>query len=203
VQKADSADARERITREAVAIVRGGGAAALTMRSLAVRMGQSPAALYLHFRDKRELLRAVSETGIEELAAEMVPRLGHPDPRRAVAEATRALVAWGLANARLYRVMFDDLALPGSSPEERQPRARLWSVTRAAFERGIAAGVFRRDLDADAMLMLHWCAIHGFVMLGIAGRNPSLGMEEGRSQSELLGLLVEERVGVLLARPPA
>jgi AcrR family transcriptional regulator len=193
-------DLRKRIAEEATAIVRRAGTGALTMRSLAEKLGCSPAALYMHFRDKRAVLRAVADAGIAELSEGMLPLLAQPDPRRGVADVTRFLARWGLANPELYRLMFDDQRLLELSAEERAPRARLWAATRDAVARGVDQGIFRRDLDPDVMIWLHWCTTHGFVMLGHAGRNPTEFWDEAPGRDEMLDALVEERVSVLL--PP-
>jgi AcrR family transcriptional regulator len=196
------ADLRDRIAEEATAIVRRAGSGALTMRALAEKLGCSPAALYMHFKDKREVLRAVADAGVAELGAGMQPLLEQADPRRALAEATRFLVRWGLANPALYRLMFDDERLTDLPDEERAPRVRLWAATRDTVARGVATGVFRRDVDVDVLIWLHWCTTHGFVMLGHAGRNPALSWELGRNQAQLLDALVEERMALLVTPAP-
>ena len=58
---------RERVTTEALQIISSNGAAALSMRALAARLGVVPAALYRHVRSKEQLCDLV----VDEVLAEV------------------------------------------------------------------------------------------------------------------------------------
>lgn len=58
----------ERIVEVARAIVRSGGVDALSMRKLATELGVAPTAIYWHVGDRRELLDAVLDRELTELA---------------------------------------------------------------------------------------------------------------------------------------
>jgi AcrR family transcriptional regulator len=64
-------DLRRALLEEAVRTIRDDGAAALTLRAVAERLGVSRTALYRHFADKSALLNAVSEEGFRRLSDEL------------------------------------------------------------------------------------------------------------------------------------
>jgi AcrR family transcriptional regulator len=69
----------------------------LTMRRLAERVGVQAPSLYKHFRDKRELQGALSDTAVAELAAAVAGATA----LRGLASAYRA---WAHAHPSLYRL---------------------------------------------------------------------------------------------------
>src|ERR687884_114906 len=77
---------RERLVREALALLDAAGFDALTMRRLAERLGVQAASLYNHVRDKHELLALLADAICGEVR--------EPDPRRPWREQLEA-VAWG------------------------------------------------------------------------------------------------------------
>ena len=66
---------RERVVAEALAIIAADGAAALSMRGLATRLGVVPGALYRHVRSKEQLC----DLAVDEVLAEVDTQSGH-DP---------------------------------------------------------------------------------------------------------------------------
>lgn len=61
---------RDRVVREAMAVIDEGGEPALTMRSLAERLGVRPMALYRHVRNRDDLLDAVADRLLGDLRAD-------------------------------------------------------------------------------------------------------------------------------------
>ena len=60
---------RDRVVAEALAIISAGGAAALSMRALATRLGVVPAALYRHVGSKEQLYDLVLDRVLAEVSS--------------------------------------------------------------------------------------------------------------------------------------
>jgi AcrR family transcriptional regulator len=187
---------RQKILDEALAAVRSRGAAQLTMRSLAEHLDLSPASLYLSFRSKDDLLRAVGLAGFQELERCAAPSLRVDDPVEALRGGARAYLEFALREPSLYRLMFQDLPVHALAPEELAPRMRLWAAFREPYCRGVERGVFRKA-DPDVVTMLHFSLMHGFVSLALTGRNPSPAMPGRHRLEELFEALIEDRVTAL------
>ena len=180
---APGASLREKILQEAIDIVQKHGVENVTMRSLAERLGYSPATIYLHFQNKRELLHDLALEGFDRLIAALEPCLRLPDPSEAILEGAKRYIDFGLANPEIYRLMFQDTSVQAFTPDDIAHRSRLWNLFRDTHARGIASGVLREG-DPDAFVMVGWSLLHGFVLLALSGRNPSPFMA-GLSQSEV------------------
>jgi len=64
---------RDRVVAEALAIISAGGAAALSMRALATRLGVVPAALYRHVGSKEQLYDLVLDRVLAEVDCQADP----------------------------------------------------------------------------------------------------------------------------------
>jgi len=132
------------------------GAAALTMRRLAERLGIRAPSLYKHLPDKATLEAAIIATGFEDTAAVLEAALdaGGAEPLAALAAAYRA---FALAHPHLYRLMTD------------QPLRR--DLLPAGVEDRAAAPLLRAAGDLDRARAI-WAFAHGMIMLELAGRFP-------------------------------
>lgn len=174
---------REKILQEAIDIVQKHGADNVTMRSLAERLGYSPATIYLYFQSKRELLRDLALEGFDRLIAALEPSLSLPNPRDALLEGAKRYIDFGLANPEIYRLMFQDTSVQAFTADDIAHRSRLHNLWRDTHTRGIRTGVLREG-DPNAFMMVGWSMLHGFVLLALSGRNPSPFMA-GLSQSDV------------------
>lgn len=64
---------KDTIVSATIRLIGESGADAVTMRSLGAALGTDPTAVYRHFRDKAELLRAVSERLLGEVTVDLPP----------------------------------------------------------------------------------------------------------------------------------
>jgi AcrR family transcriptional regulator len=174
---------REKILLEAIDIVQKHGVESVTMRSLAERLGYSPATIYLYFQNKRELLHDLALEGFDRLIATLEPCLRLPDPSEAILEGAERYIDFGLANPEIYRLMFQDTSIQAYTPDDIAHRSRLGKLFQDTHTRGIASGVLRKG-DPNAFVMVGWSLLHGFVLLALSGRNPSPFMS-GLSQTEV------------------
>jgi len=174
---------RDKILEEAIEIVQKHGVEGVTMRTLAERLGHSPATLYLYFQNKRELLRDLALEGFDRLLEALTPALRLSDATEALVEGAKRYIDFGLANPEIYRLMFQDTAISTFTRDDLIHRSRVWNLFREAHARGIASGVLRQG-DPDTFNMVGWALLHGFVLLALSGRNPSPFMQ-GRSQGDV------------------
>lgn len=190
-----NADARRKILEEAIGIVYREGPRHVTMRFLAEKLGYSPATIYLHFRNKEELLKEIALHGFDALARAVEPALEIQDPTRAVADAAQRYLDFGVANPELYRLMFQDIELPMDDlePGERERVLRAWDFNRELYARCREAGVCASDPEVEAILGWSW--VHGYVQLANDGRLPVV--DGSPSLRVLRDAVVEGRIRAL------
>ena len=90
----------------------------LTMRRLAERIEYSPTTIYLHFKDKDELLRAVCDETFSQLAGKLERiRTSSTSPLSYLREGLKTYVEFGLANRHQYAATFLRPIPAGKTPE--------------------------------------------------------------------------------------
>lgn len=158
-------DATERL------VVRQGDADAVSIREIAEAVGVTPPSIYLHFADKDELIRAVSERGFAEFDA-TVESAGADadDPVDALRARAHAYVSFGLENPQQYRVLFMGKtgALGPNADFAAMPGSGSFQHVVDAVARAIEAGALRRDLDPFLTATGLWTAVHGVTSLLIS-----------------------------------
>jgi AcrR family transcriptional regulator len=163
-------DVRIRLIDAAASLLAAEGPAALSTRRLAAEVGASTMAVYTHFGGLPELVRAVVREGFARLAEHIaaVPRTN--DPLADLAALGVAYRANAHANPELYAVMFGSASLGGYRlhDDELDEGRYTFDALVAATRRTMDEGVFH-DGDAQAAAAQLWAALHGFVMLELAG----------------------------------
>jgi AcrR family transcriptional regulator len=154
-----------------------GSAAAVSIRAVARRVGVTPPSIYLHFADKDDLMFQCCRRGFEALEARMRDAsAGVADPAERLRRMGRAYVEFGVANGEQYRVIFD--ADPASSTHlaagEDLPGVRAFELLVETVAEGAAAGVLRDDLEPAAIAVAVWSAVHGAVLILLAGHGEAL-----------------------------
>ena len=115
------------------------------MRRLAERIEYSPTTIYLHFKDKDELLRAVCDETFSQLAARL-ERLGKSStsPVGYLREGLKTYVEFGLANPDQYTATFLRPVPAGKRPEfENSTGARAFGFLRQAVQACAESGDIR------------------------------------------------------------
>jgi AcrR family transcriptional regulator len=149
------------------------GLSGLSMRAIAERIEYSPAAIYLYFRDKDELVGEVVRTGfglMEALADEEITEIG---ASAGAAQQYRALgwayARFALENPAYFRIMFE---LPaGAGACDPEPTAAPESGFERVVEtvrRGMANGEMRSG-DARRTAVIGWGLVHGLTSLYLGG----------------------------------
>lgn len=121
---------------------------ATTTREIATRAGMSPAALYLHYKSKTELLQSIIRLGHQ--SALQAFEQGFKDgslPAERIATAVENFTVWHAQDQKLARVVQYELeALP---PKQRREigalRTHFEKMLRDEIERGSIEGTF--DVD--------------------------------------------------------
>ena len=136
----------------------------LSIRAVTSRAGVSPTALYLHFADKEELLRAVCDDAFEELIGflERAAAEAGDDSRLQLEAMGLAYLGFAQQRPALYRVLF---ATPGrfgspTRPPDEDPGQR---ALQALVEMTARAAPENPDPMGTALQL--WTGLHGFISL--------------------------------------
>ncbi|MGW0703673.1 TetR/AcrR family transcriptional regulator [Streptomyces sp. NPDC002867] len=134
---------------------------ATTTRDIAGRAGMSPAALYIHYKTKEELLHRISRIGHDkalEILSEAYEGEGTPTER--LTEAVRSFVRWHAGRHATARVVQYELDALGDAhrTEIIALRRETDAVVRRLLEEGVAAGEFDvPDVPGTAVAVLSLC----------------------------------------------
>jgi len=176
---------REALLNAALRLISEVGPTAFTLREVARRAGVSHNAPYRHFRDRDELMAAVSTQGYGELTRAMLDAGEQESGALArLKRAGLAYVKFALRRPEHFTVMFD---APASKPSEKlcfnpskmkikypeaaeaaeQSFRTLMNFVAACQQEGVLpAG------DTKELALLAWSIVHGIAKLAITGRFP-------------------------------
>ncbi|MCI0384821.1 TetR/AcrR family transcriptional regulator [Streptomyces sp. CNQ085] len=154
-------DAARRLLLAAVEAFAERGFHATTTRDIASRAGMSPAALYIHYRTKEELLYQISRVG-HERSVRILTEAGNSavTPADRLAAAVRAFVRWHAERHTTARVVQYEL---NALAEEHYAeivalRRRSEEILRGILQDGVAAGDFTvPDIRGTALAVLSLC----------------------------------------------
>ncbi|MGD8726481.1 MAG: TetR/AcrR family transcriptional regulator [Gemmatimonadales bacterium] len=151
------------------------GMEALSMRSVAERVGVSATAIYHYFENKEELVGRVVRQGFQEFGEFLQSEADRY--RRGSLERVRAIghgyIAFALEHQAYFRVLF---GLHHQHPHalEDLPEDGGYRLLKQAVQDAMEAGTMRR-VDADLMVMYLWSVTHGLLTISLAcrlGRGP-------------------------------
>lgn len=176
---------RAALLKAALRLISEVGPTAFTLREVARRAGVSHNAPYRHFRDREELMAAVSTEGYGELTRTMQEAVEQESNSLArLQQAGLAYVKFALRRPEHFTVMFD---APASKPSEKlcfnpskmkikYPEAAeaaeesfrtLMTLVEVCQREGVLpAG------DSKQLALLAWSMVHGIAKLAITGRFP-------------------------------
>jgi AcrR family transcriptional regulator len=120
---------------------------ATSTREIAARAGLSPAALYVHYASKIDLLAAIIKMGHASALAEFERGFTEDGPAERVAAAVWYFTVWHAENQMLARVVQYELESLGDEQrrEVGELRTKFEHMLRSEINRGIDAGVFVVD----------------------------------------------------------
>ncbi|MDR5750764.1 MULTISPECIES: TetR/AcrR family transcriptional regulator [unclassified Caballeronia] len=157
---------RERILSASREIVGREGFAALSMRKIAEAIDYSPAALYLHFKSRAEIARALRSEGYAQLLTAFAPHASIVDAAERLKAMGRAYVEFGLGHCETYRLMFMEASGVDASAATVDA-AKTLSLVTDAFVELRAAGRLPAQAPAAACAEALWANLHGIVALAI------------------------------------
>ncbi|MCC5034242.1 TetR/AcrR family transcriptional regulator [Streptomyces sp. WAC 00631] len=154
-------DAARRLVTAAVEAFAERGYHATTTRDIASRAGMSPAALYIHYKTKEELLYQISGVG-HRLALDMLERAadGGGSPAERLADAVRSFARWQAERHTTARVVQYELGALGEEhhAELLDVRRRTDGAVRRIIQDGVTAGDFDvPDVSGTTLAVLSLC----------------------------------------------
>ncbi|MFD7703019.1 TetR/AcrR family transcriptional regulator [Streptomyces caelestis] len=154
-------DAARRLLLAAVEAFAERGYHATTTRDIAGRAGMSPAALYIHYKTKEELLHRISRIGHEKAVAILrTAARAEGTPTRRLAEAVSSFVRWhagGRTTARVVQYELDSLG-PEARAEILGLRRQVDAEVRGIIEEGVRSGEFDvLDVQGTTLAVLSLC----------------------------------------------
>ncbi|HTH61486.1 MAG TPA: TetR/AcrR family transcriptional regulator [Paraburkholderia sp.] len=166
---------RERILGAARRIVIRDGFGALSMRKIADAIEYSPATLYLHFRSRDDIARALCEEGYAHLLASFAPAARVADPRERLLALAHAYVAFGHEHRETYRLIFMEdpsytgAALAGTHHEGEagDSGGEAFRMLTDALDALKAQGGIAQDADTTIWGEALWATLHGIVALSL------------------------------------
>ncbi|MFH7596088.1 TetR/AcrR family transcriptional regulator [Streptomyces racemochromogenes] len=194
-------DAARRLLVAAVEAFAERGYHATTTRDIAGRAGMSPAALYIHYKTKEELLHRISRIGHDK-ALEILDTAasGPGTAAERLDAAVRSFVRWHAAHHTTARVV--QYELDALAPEHRGEIIALRRLSDAAVRRilseGVGAGEFDvPDVPGTTLAVLSLCidvarwfnadgrrtpdevgALYADLVLRMVGARPAAGLPQ-------------------------
>ncbi|WP_327251951.1 TetR/AcrR family transcriptional regulator [Streptomyces sp. NBC_01244] len=154
-------DAARRLLVAAVEAFAERGYHATTTRDIAGRAGMSPAALYIHYKTKEELLHRISRIGHDKALCILDTAASGPgSAAERLDAAVRSFVGWHAAHHTTARVV--QYELDALAPEHRSEIVALRRQSDAAIRRILADGVeagefFVPDVPGTTLAVLSLC----------------------------------------------
>jgi AcrR family transcriptional regulator len=182
---------RAALLKAALRLISEVGPTAFTLREVARRAGVSHNAPYRHFRDREELMAAVSTEGYGELTRTMQEAVEQESNSLArLQQAGLAYVKFALRRPEHFTVMFDAPASKPSEklcfnpskmkikyPEAAEAAEQSFRTLMALVEACQREGVLPAG-DAKQLALLAWSMVHGIAKLAITGRFPFSSQKE-------------------------
>lgn len=171
---------RARIVDAACQVLAEEGIDALSIRAIAERVEYSPATIYLYFRGKDDLVRAVLERMVGVLSRyfrEALSALPSSADGRAMHRAlARAYVLFAIENTSFFRLMFELPGVPRLMAEwAPEPEGvalseeRPFAVAVAVLKRAEAEGHYAIPGGAKEGALVAWSLVQGLVTLYLSG----------------------------------
>lgn len=149
------------------------GYARLSMRKIAREIGYSATTIYLHFKNKDQLVHALIEEGVSRLHRRLLSRSNQNGEgvRKRLRNLCSEYVVFGLDNPEYYEIMYmlhpENLA---RYPADKYRRARKnLELLASVYQEGIDGNVFQR-LDPMLAASIIWSHMHGVVSLILSER---------------------------------
>lgn len=180
-------DLRRALIDAALQLIERDGSGALTLREAARLVGVSHAAVYRHFADKTELLRAVAAEGVLGMRDAMQASIaGIADPVEAFRRFGVAYVLYAVEHPAHFRVMYGAEADCEEGPLAEAKEEKLGMLI-AGVEACQRAGVFPPG-PPEPLAVVAWSLVHGLATLWVDGvlQRTMLPTADARTVAEMV-----------------
>ena len=182
-----SRDVHSALVEAAEAVLVRDGAAAVTVRAVAMEAGVAPMGVYNRFGSKDGLIEALLIRGYAGLR-DAVQVLDEHDPIERLHRSGQRYRAFALSHREHYGIMFEGvIPVAEYSPELGEVASAAFNALVAHVEYAMAAGVIARDDPREAAQMI-WSAVHGAVSLEL--HDSSQAPDPAQNYERLLGLII-------------
>ncbi|MGP2442355.1 TetR/AcrR family transcriptional regulator [Streptomyces sp. JW3] len=142
----------------------------LSLRAVAREVGIAAPSVYLHFKNRADLVEALRRRAYEELAGDLrkVRETATVERPGAVLRAmARRYVRFATANRRTYRLMFSVEWVEAPRDEATEYPTRL---VHQVWTQAVSAVPGENDgrLDAGRVALFLWTSLHGMVSMAVA-----------------------------------
>ncbi|MGD6756390.1 TetR/AcrR family transcriptional regulator [Streptomyces sp. BH105] len=190
-QWGEGAALRDEILRTAARLLMESGREGdLSLRAVAREVGISAPSIYLHFRNRAELVATLTRRAYRRLAAELrtaKDTAADGEPRAALRTMARHYCAYALDNPRVYHLMFgiERIQVPreDADPSPMREVLQVWRDAVAPLRRGEAGP------DDEQLAILLWASLHGIVSMAVALPFPTDRQSVLARADDLLDLL--------------
>lgn len=186
--------------RAAGDIVTENGAAALSMREVARRIGYTVGALYLVFENLDDLIVRLNEQTVIELRAALERIRGRPQqPAQTLRLLVAAYLGFALVHTARWRLVFEHRLPEGQKapPTYAGHTAAIFALVAQLLR---DAGVVRDAGAANELATALWSGAHGICTLAVSGK---LQLATQASVQRLLDVLLDRFLELPPGRPPA
>jgi len=178
------------------------GVAAVTMREIAKKIGYSPTAIYLHFKDKESLIKTLCITDFKTLGTELASIMQITAPVERMVALGAAYARFALNYPNHYRLLFmADRPEYEINEQEIDPSIDAYQLLNTVVNEVFEKGYFLTSITAPALIaQTIWAGIHGVCSLQI-----SMGREEHIQWATIearLSLMNETLIRGLLKNKP-
>jgi len=171
----EKAEVHERILSAARTLFVERGYEHVTMRQIADAIEYTPGALYVHFKDKRDLLLALCRHDFSHFHAALAALLqDEPDPIVRIWKMGGRYMAFARSHPRHYELMFLTKCPAGVEPDPEDlariedPSQNGYAFLILCVHEALNAGLLRPELtDALAVAQTIWATVHGAAALYI------------------------------------
>jgi AcrR family transcriptional regulator len=160
---------RQRILDVALQIITKEGFAALSMRKLAEKIEYSAASIYLHFRNRDEIARELSEVGLSQLLEFLTVAAQEKDAVKRLRAVGEAYVDFGLTHSEMYRLIFmsDAAYIEAAFAEKGENDAgnKAYQILLNIAEDLRRSGYYRGKAASNEVADMIWTTWHGIISL--------------------------------------
>ena len=185
---------QERILNAARELFVKEGFEAVSLRKIAEAIDYTAPALYTHFKDKTELVKALCRQDFGALSGALVKAARMADPVQRIMRIGHGYIRFAVDNPHQYRFMMMTAHRADVEPdaediaEKDDPDRDGYAALRRAVADAIAQRLLRPEIkDAELGAQVLWAGVHGIASLQIAmGDEPWINWRSVERRARLM-----------------